>query len=324
VSLTSPADLLLGIDIGATKIAAGIAAGDGRIRDRLVVPTPRHDPDRLVEEVAALVERLRRGAAGPAAIGVGACGRVKTASGEVNTSLALGWRHPVALRARLAARTGCPVFLDNDVNAGALGEHRWGAARDLADVVYVSVGTGIGAGILIGGRLYRGAGGAAGEVGHMVVDADGPPCPCGNRGCLEVLASGQAVGATASAAIAGGAASPALEALARDGTAITARDVFAAASGGDAYARGLVQRTGEWLAVAVVNLVNLFDPQRVVLGGGLTHTGDLLVAAVRDALGRRAGWLATDPKVLVPAALGPDTGVAGAAAVALDALRTQA
>jgi glucokinase len=251
---------------------------------------------------------------------VGTCGRVDPGSGEVTSSIALGWRHPVPLRALLAARTGGTVFVDNDVNAGAVGERLWGAGHDLADFVYLSVGTGVGAGIVIGGRLYRGATGAAGEVGHLVIDLDGPACPCGNRGCLEVLAGGKAVGAAATADVAAGAASTALAAVAARGEAITARDVFAAASDGDPYAQRLVHRTGEYLAVAVANLVNLFDPQRVILGGGLTRTGDLLLAAIRDGLGRWAACLADGRKALVPAALGEDTGVAGAIGVALQGL----
>jgi glucokinase len=317
VSLVPPPDVLVGVDIGATKIAAGVGASDGRILERLVVPTPREDPERLVDAVAGLVSRLRRGRPGLAAVGVGTCGRVDPVSRVVSSSIALGWPRPVPLGAMLAAHTGGPVLVDNDVNAGALGEQAWGAGRGVDDFIYLGVGTGVGAGIVIGGRLHRGATGAAGEVGHMVIDLDGPPCPCGNRGCLEVLAGGKALGLAASADIAPGSA---LAEVAHTRGAVTARDVLEAASRGDAHAGRLVRRTGEYLAVAIVNLVNVFDPQRVILGGGLTQTGDLLVVAVRAALGRWTACFADGRKALVPAALGGDAALAGAVAVARQGL----
>jgi glucokinase len=315
----SPRDeLLLGIDIGATKIAAGLGRADGTILHRRVIATTRLDPDRLLDDVSALVAELRRTRPGePVTIGVGICGLVQPGTGNVARSIALGWPRPVPLGDVLAARTGCRVVVDNDVNAGAVGEQTSGAGAGVDDFVYVSVGTGVGAGIVIGGRLHRGASGAAGEVGHMVIDLRGPTCPCGNRGCLEVLASGKAVGQTATADVAAGAQSPALSMIAAGGEPITARDVFAAAADGDAYALDVVRHTGEFLAIAVANLVNLFDPGRVVLGGGLTHTGHLLLDAVRLGLERWTACVGDATKIVVPAKLGADTGLAGAMAVAL-------
>ena len=322
VSLVSAPDVVIGVDIGATKIAAGVAGPDGRILRRLLLPTPRENPELLVDAIVALVAELRRDGPGVVAVGVGTCGRVDLVHRTVISSIALGWSHPVALAAMLTARTGGPVFVDNDVNAGALGEQAWGAGRGIADFIYLGVGTGVGAGIGIGGRLHRGASGAAGEVGHMVIDLDGPACPCGSRGCLEVLAGGKALGAAACADVRAGTASQALAELARVQGAISARDVFVAAERGDPYAARLVRRTGEYLAVAIVNLVNVFDPQRIILGGGLTQTGNLLVASIREALDRRPACFAGGDTLLAPAALGEDAALAGAVAVARQGLET--
>lgn len=316
-----PPGLLLGIDIGATKIAAGLGTADGEIQDRRIAPTVREDPARLVEDIAGLVAALRASRDEvPRAIGVGCCGRVSPGPGRVESSLALGWPRAVALARLVAERTGVPVFVDNDVNAGALGELAWGAGRGCAHLVYVSVGTGIGAGIVAGGRLHGGATGSAGEVGHMVIDLHGPPCPCGNRGCLEALASGKAIGLAVTAELRAGPVASELAALAARAGAVTARDVFAAAAAGDAYARRVVARTGDYLAVAVANLVNLFDPERVIIGGGLTHTKDLLLDAVRAALSRWTAGPADGTWTVAPAGLGADAGMAGAMAVALRGL----
>jgi glucokinase len=320
VSLLPARGLIVGVDIGATKIAAGLGTPHGRIQARLVISTPREDPDRLVTAVADLVAELARGQPRVTAVGLGTCGRVDPVDQSVMSSIALGWSRPVALRALLEARTGLPVFIDNDVNAGALGEHAWGAGHGVDDLIYLGVGTGIGAGIVLGGRLYRGATGAAGEIGHMVIDLDGPPCPCGNRGCLEVLAGGKALGAFASTDVPGDSA---LAAIALGQGAVSARDVFEAARAGDAHAQRLVRRTAEYLAVAIVNVVNVFDPQRVILGGGLAQTGDLLVTAVREALGHWTGCFVDGRKALVSTALGQDAALVGAVAVARHGLEAR-
>jgi glucokinase len=311
--------LVIGLDVGATKVAAGLGRADGTILERRVIATRRLDPDRLLDDLGELVADLHRsGPDAPVNIGIGICGLVEPETGRVARSIALGWSEPFALRDALTRRTGCRVLVDNDVNAGALGEQRWGAGVGVDDFVYLSVGTGIGAGIVLGGRLQGGASGAAGEVGHMVIDLRGRPCRCGNRGCLEALASGQAVGEIVTAELASGvAASSSLATIAASGRAITARDVFSAAAAGEPYACDVVRRTGEYLAVAVVNLVNLLDPRRVVVGGGLTHTGHLLVDAIREALGRWTACGGDAAKIVLPAALGEDTGLRGAMAVAL-------
>jgi glucokinase len=161
--------LIIGLDVGATKIAAALGDRAGTILERRVIPTARVDSDRLLDDLGDVVAELRPNRPEtPVTIGVGICGLVNSQTGEVSRSIALGWPGPVALRDRLAARTGCRVFVDNDVNAGALGEQRWGAGAGFEHFVYVSVGTGIGAGIVIGGRLHPGASGAAGEIGHTV------------------------------------------------------------------------------------------------------------------------------------------------------------
>jgi glucokinase len=312
---------LIGLDVGATKIAAGLGRPDGTVLARSTTETIRRDPEGLAEQVAGLVEALRRGApvGAPLTVGVGICGHVDVRSGEVRSPIALGWPDPFALGARLKALTGLNATVDNDVNAAALGEMLWGSARDLSDFIYISIGTGIGAGIVANGKLIRGAHNAAGEVGHMVVDSRGAVCSCGNRGCLEALAGGRGFAAWVRTVLddtADGITSS-LNAQLRRGELITARDVFEAAEAGDNFSRRAVSQAAEYLAIAVVNLVNLLDPERIIFGGGLTRTPSLLYAGVAEALASWRALLVDARNTLCLSPLGQDAGIVGAMAAAL-------
>lgn len=312
---------ILGIDIGGTKLAVGIVGADGKLVHAERVQTLAHEGPASV--IARLVELCQRTVANSgvvweeiAAAGVGCGGPLDPVTGLIKSPPNLpGWDE-IPLVQLLNNALGIPVYLDNDANAAALGEHRFGAGRGVANMVYLTISTGIGGGIIIGGRLYQGENGNAGEIGHMSVRFDGRPCACGSRGCLEAYASGTNIAARAREAVQAGAQSL-MPQLAGSVEAITGETVEQAMQQGDALANQIWGETMEILGAGIANVINIFNPQRVVLGGGITNFGDLLFEPIRKvALGRAMGPL-TEVCDIVPAQLGGQVGVLGAAAVAL-------
>ena len=231
------------------------------------------------------------GAERPAAIGVGFGGPVDVEHGVILRSHHVSAWDDFPLRETFTARFGAPVTLDNDANAGALGEARFGAGCEHKQLFYVNVGTGIGAGVIVDGRIYHGAHGLAGEIGHVTVVRDGRRCDCGKRGCLEAYASGRAIGGP---------------------------DVTRAASEGDAGARQTLDDAARWLAIATGAAVNVLNPSAVIVGGGVSEAGELLLAPLRRYLAAELMPGLPAPHVL-KAALGYDAGVIGALALAVDA-----
>jgi glucokinase len=306
----------IGVDIGGTKIAAGVVAEDGRILERVRVPTPPDDELATLAALHAVVDELRDRDPRVEAIGVGAAGLVERPGGNARWAPHNTYRR-LELRRLLHERTGLPTSVDNDGNAAAWAEARFGAGAVSDDLVLVNVGTGIGGGLVLNGQLYHGEHGFAGELGHLIVDPGGDRCPCGNRGCLEAMASGSTLGRLgreAAAADPGGR----LAALAGGPDLVTGEVVFAAAAEGDKPALALFERVGHWLGVGIASLVTIFDPDLVVVGGGVAATGDLLLAPARASFERYVH--ARDHRDLppvVPARLGPDAGLVGAATLAL-------
>jgi predicted NBD/HSP70 family sugar kinase len=234
-------------------------------------------------------------------VGVGLPGPVDRKRGVVgSTSILPGW---VGVRAaeELEARLGYPVEVDNDANLGALAEASWGAARGCTEVVYIKISTGIGAGFILDGRPYRGATGTAGEIGHTSVDPAGRFCYCGNRGCLETVAAGPAL----------------IEVLRRGNQELTLAEVVAMALAGESTSRRAVAEAGRHVGVAVANLCNLLNPERVVVGGQLAAAGDVLLDPLRDSIRRYAVQAAAESVDVVPAAFGDRAEVMGALALAL-------
>jgi glucokinase len=222
-----------------------------------------------------------------------------------------------ALADELAGRLGVPVVVDNDATCAAWAEWRLGAARDRSDVVVVTLGTGIGAGIVSGGRLMRGAHGFAGEVGHMIVDPDGPPCPCGQRGCWERFASGSALGAAARKAAAAGELPRVVDLAGGDAAAVQGEHLTAAAADGDGPALEVLGRFAWWLGLGLANLANAFDPEAFVMGGGVLEAGPLLLPPTRDAFAALVEAADHRPEVpIVLAELGDRAGAIGAAGLA--------
>jgi glucokinase len=218
-------------------------------------------------------------------------------------------------------RFGIPAFVVNDASAAALGEHRSGAGRGVKNIVLLTLGTGIGGGIIADGKLYLGAAGAAGELGHMSVDGGGPACGCGNMGCLEMLASGTAVTGDAIQRIRQGQKSVLTEMVEAKIENITAEMVGAAARSGDTLAREVIARAAYYLGVGLVNIVNIFNPEMIVLGGGMVGLGDLLIEPGKRLVAERAFTISSRAVRIVVAQLGNEAGVYGAAAFALEKMR---
>lgn len=308
----------VGIDIGGTKLAAGLVAADGTILARERVRTPAKDVPALVEAVGQVVESLTAPLAGAGApVGVGAAGMIDL-QGRVTYAPNLEWSG-FPLRERLRERLGVEVTVDNDANAAAWGEYRCGAGRD-ADrgLLMLTIGTGVGGGLVEHGALVRGSHGYGAEFGHMIVVEGGRLCPCGNRGCLEAVASGTALARTAAEHREQGRV-PAASPLRHD-QALTGKSVTIAAHAGDPAARAVVNECGHWLGVGIASLVNGLDPQLVVLGGGAMQAGELLLAPARQAATERLMGRALRPAPdIVRAGLGDDGGMVGAALLALEA-----
>ena len=315
---------VLGIDFGGTKLAVAVATPTGDVlADRREPSEASQGPDAMI----ARATRMAREAVDQAAIaldevsviGIGCGGPLDPWRGIVHNALNNpGWID-VPLVARIEAELGRPAFLDNDANAAALGEHRFGAGRGVDDLVYLTISTGVGGGLVLGGRLYHGENGNAGELGHISVQVQGGrPCHCGSIGCLEAYCSGTNIAARFVEALAadGG------ESVLRGRTEVTARDVADAARAGDPLARRVWDETTTLLGGGIVSIVHAFNPRLVILGGGVTRAGDLLFEPVRRVVGTRAmRWLA-EPLRIVPAELGDRTGVLGAVAVALERSQT--
>ncbi len=307
------ASVMIGMDVGGTKMAAGLVDGDGIILRRLRAPTPASDPEQIVRTIASLIDGLRQHApAPPTGVGIAIPGQFDHRSGTFVriANLAL---QGYPFRQRLEAVTDLPIAIENDTNAAALGEWFSGSGRGIPDFALVAVGTGIGAGVILDGRLVRGAHGSAGEIGHTVVEKDGPLCRCGNRGCLELFASGAAL-AERAADLAVRHPGSRLAARQRDGHVLSAGDLFAAADEGDEVSSQAVDEAMHYLAVGLNNLIELFDPSTVAIGGGMSHVGPSLFDRLRRAVRAQRPRSPDVATRIIPAVLGDDAGIIGAAA----------
>ncbi|MDO5501720.1 MAG: ROK family glucokinase [Actinomycetia bacterium] len=312
----------IGIDIGGTKVAGGIVDATGQITDRCRRDTPHRStsPEVVEDVIVGVVEELLgcvdRDAV--AAIGIGAAGFVAADRATVAFAPHLSWRDE-PLRERLISRVPLPVFIDNDANAAAWAEWRFGAARGQTHLMMITLGTGIGGGLLWDEQVIRGRHGIAGEYGHMQVVPDGHRCECGNRGCWEQYASGNALVREARALVQ--ARSPiAMDMIARingDPANLTGPLITEAARAGDRMASELLDEIGTWLGIGMANLAAAFDPGMFVVGGGVSAAGDLLLQPARDAFSRQLTGRGYRPEAeIVAAQLGNDAGLIGAADLA--------
>ncbi|MEI8189941.1 MAG: ROK family protein [candidate division NC10 bacterium] len=308
---------VLAVDIGGTKLAAGVVDADGKMLERGEVPTRAHEG---LEPVLERIVRLGRDLLARAAaqkepvqrIGIGCAGPVDLKAGKVfNPPNLPGWSE-VSLVRHIESALGLPAVLENDANAAALGEFRYGAGRGARSLVYFTVSTGIGGGIILDGKVWHGLKDAAGEVGHMTVCPDGPVCGCGNRGCLEAMASGPSIARRAREAVAAGRPT-----RLREVAVVTSADVVRLAQEGDAVAREVWDAAVNYLGIGVAAVITILAPERVVLGGGVTRAGDFLFEPLRAEVRRRVKLVPVESVRILPAALGPDVGILGAAAVAM-------
>jgi glucokinase len=317
---------VIGVDLGGTKLLAGAVDPALNVHHRATRPARGADQAAVLETVLGAVREVRdaiESASGTVeAVGFGIPCMIDQQRGTAVMSIHL----PIAdlpFRDLMAERLGLPVFVDNDANAAMLAEWRYGAAAGARDAALLTIGTGIGGGLVAGGALQRGSQGAGAELGHMVVKADGPPCQgnCPNRGCLEAMASGGALGREARRVARERPASGLGRALA-GGREISGPLVTELAHDGDVAAIDALAIIGEWLGVGVCNLVNMLNPDVVVIGGGVIAAGDLLLEPVRAVVAERALSPAREHVRIVPARFGAESGMLGAAALALEGIGT--
>jgi len=319
-------DLILGIDLGGSKIltAAVNSRGEMLSSDESITPATE-GREAVIQSIVESSHRVLK-QAGVAiseiyAIGIGAAGISNPETGILFTSPNLpGWRD-IPLRDIIQEKLGKKTFLTNDANAAALGEFYFGAARGTRNFIYITLSTGIGGGIVIDGKIYSGAIGAAGEVGHMTIDDGGPICNCGNRGCWETLASGTALAKEARHRIKEGVRTSILEYAEGDVEKVTAQTVHSAAEQSDSLAKELIARTGYYVGVGLANLINIFNPELIVIGGGLSNIGDMLLKPAFKTAGERAYKEAFQAVRFASAELGRNSGVLGAAAFALQEMK---
>jgi glucokinase len=315
-----PARFTIGVDLGGTKLLAGAVSSDLAVHHRALRPAAGLDQAALVESCVQAVEEARAAVPGEV-VGVGfgiPClidQRTGIAVMAVNLPL-----HDIPFRDVMTERLGLPVTVDNDANCAALAEVRAGAGAGCTELVMLTIGTGIGGGLILGGELYRGAIGAGAEMGHMVVEIDGPPCQgfCPNRGCLESVASGTALVREASLAVA---ARPdtALGRALEDGRPLTGPLITELAHDGDPVARDAIETVGRALGVGLSSLVNILNPEVIVIGGGVIAAGEMLLDPARREMRQRALLPARDAVRIVAAEFGDQAGMIGAALMAREA-----
>jgi glucokinase len=311
---------VIGVDIGGTKTKAGIVDESGAQLAEVEIPT---DPTAGTKSILTVIEDLsRRGEQMDIdieAVGIGAAGFVSSATGSVTFAPNLVYDDPHIAHA-VHARTGLPVVVDNDANAAVWGERTFGTARGADDIVLLTLGTGVGSGIISNGRLIRGATGAGAEFGHTIVDPEGPQCNCGLRGCVEQFASGQAIARMGREAV-GADPDSTILAFADSIESITAQDVAKAARQLDESARDVMRRAGLMLGIAMSNLANLFDPEVIVLGGSVVRAGEPFLGPARDQLAEMTAAQRRRPMRLDVSSLGGEAAILGAAALAFDEAR---
>ncbi|HMO03561.1 MAG TPA: ROK family protein [Kiritimatiellia bacterium] len=324
MSMSNPTDLYLAIDLGGTKTAVCVGDATGRLVHGERMPTEASAPPSLWRDrLAGLIDAVLVKAGVPlrdiVSVGLAVPGPMNVAAGLVLTPPNMpAWRN-VPVRAWVETLTGKPVHINNDANAAGLAEYRFGAFRGTPDLIYLTMSTGIGGGVISGGRLVQGARDLGGEIGHMVLDPQGLPCPCGQRGCLEMYCGGRNVILQVQAELAAGSTSSVLDESNGDPKGLTLSAIARAAARQDALALRYWDTFLERLAQGIGTLCMCFNPSAIVLGTAAIHTGDLLLNPLRERLARYAWPDALKDLKIAPSALGPQIGELGALALALEA-----
>jgi glucokinase len=312
---------ILSIDIGGTKMLGALITPDGAILRKVNVLTQAAEgPDAVIGRLTLLIDGFLGNSSGAAALSLAVAGPIDLKKGIITESPNLpGWQD-VPLRSIIRDKYDLPVFLLNDAQSAALGENCFGAGIEVENLIFLTVSTGIGGGIIINNRLYTGASGSAGEIGHMVIDPGGPLCNCGNRGHYEAMASGTALAREAVKRLKEGAQSVLQESTGGSYGEITAKTVAEAAFSGDAFALDVISQTARYLGIGLANLVNIFNPELIIIGGGLSNLGTMLLEPAVEEIQARSFHLPASVVRVVTARLGADAGILGAAVFAHDCL----
>ncbi|MFA5398937.1 MAG: ROK family protein [Dehalococcoidia bacterium] len=319
---------VVAVDIGGTKIIAAVFDRDGAMLSRIYCLTlgsegPARVIKRIESTIVQVIEKagLKRNQVG--CIGIAAAGAIDINRGIVADSPNIPHWQNIPLRDRLLESLGGPLFVLNDANAAALAEHRLGAGRGLNNLIYITVSTGIGGGMIVDGELYQGTDGSAAEIGHMIIKIGGPVCKCGKRGCFEAMASGTAIAKLAQKRLRRGEQSS-MPGLAHDKVGdVTAQVVAEAARKGDALARAVIEESAGYLGIGVANLVNLMNPQMIIIGGGVSKMGEMILRPTRKSMTANSIELPARTVHLVRSQLGVDAELTGAALYARDMMRAK-
>ena len=309
---------VLAIDLGGTTIITAIISDEGQViaeeyRLTLADEGPQSVIERILSAIDHILNQKRIGLSQLDSISLAAAGAINLDGGVITSSPNLPDWYDVPLRDIVKEKYKVNAFLINDASAAALGEHHLGAGKGVNNLIYLTVSTGIGSGIIIDGKLYSGPCGSAGEIGHTTIDVNGQRCSCGNIGCLETLASGTAIAKEAIRRISQGEGSSLTEIVEGKIESITAEKVSIAAQDRDSLALEIISRAATYLGVGLVNIVNIFNPEMIVIGGGVAQMGDLLLNPARQVVKERAFQLPAQVVRIVPAQLGDNAGVLGAA-----------
>lgn len=307
---------VIGIDLGGTKISTAIANMDGKVQSIFVVPTEAElGEKKVIENIVTSIEKViietKSNLDEILCIGIGSPGVLDLENGEILASPNLPFAN-FKIVSELKKTFDIDFYLDNDANVATIGEYVLGAGKGKKDMVFVTVSTGVGGGAIVNGELYRGNTSNALEVGHMTIDASGPICGCGNYGCLEALSSGTAIAKKANQALLSK-----VETSLRKYEKVTSYEVFVEAKNGDAVASEIIDGALNYLGIGIANIITMFDPAMVVIGGGVSNAGQEIFEKVREVVKRRNFKVMSDNCEIVHAKLGTDAGVLGAVSLAL-------
>lgn len=311
---------VVGVDLGGTKISTALSDLEGKIINQTTIPTDAHEGEvpvlnRIINSIEKVVNDSAVSYEDIKGIGIGSPGPLDVKQGIIITTPNLPFKN-FNLVKPISEKFGVPVFLDNDANVAAIGEFMFGAGKGAENIVFFTVSTGVGGGAILNGKVYRGHTSNALEIGHMTVAPHGPRCNCGNVGCVEATSSGTAIAKRAHEAL-----STKVETSLRKYENVTSYEVFVEAAAGDPVAKDIIDDAMNYLGIAVANAVSIFDPEYVIIGGGVSKAGDVVFDTVRKVVNKRCFKSMAESVKIVPAGLGTDAGLIGAVALAL--LETQ-
>ena len=304
--------VVIGVDLGGTNVRTALVSQNGEVSDKVKEPTRALEGhakvvQKLIENIKAQLDRALRKGTTITAVGVGAPGVIHADTGVVVKSPNFPDWNNLPLKKELEAALALPVFIENDANAAALGEQWRGAGRGITSMIFLTLGTGVGGGIVLDGRIWPGADGMAGEIGHMTIIPEGRRCGCGNTGCLEMYASSRGIVMT-------------YQERSTRSKALTSEDIYQAARDGDVLAGDVMKGMGHFLGIGIANLINIFNPEMIVIGGGVKDAWPLFIEAAREEIKKRAFEYPAARTQIVPSVLGDDAGMIGAAALAFQKL----